>query len=808
MKKTSKILSLLVALCMTFSMFMGITAMAADLELVSFNADSDFITLDFNQEVDAENAVIILTKNGEAVENFTFAQNNYNAYVQTGASSHYTYFVTPAEGIEIDAEYKLTLHEVKSADGTATFGPWAKTFTVANIGGSLTNYRTVGVDAGKVSYDTSVEGQVSAALTNFSTTYSESNNAFIGTQVGADYENEVAMTNASTTSGLWTEKDYTVKLKIAISGATKENIGFGIADNVNRIGYKSFTGTYMYMQRQTTSGANFELREDRINTGTSFTGTSVVNGGNRPTGLTYSDLDLKLATKDKVAQAYIEGKKVADLALSADATGWVFVTVEPITASTGSTALNVTVSDLLATRATFADATPDVPGGVTPEPEPEPEPEEPLNPALIADWDADLDFVTLDFTEDIGDLQATLTQAGTQVPVTVSKADHADMKAANAERYTYIVKPVTGGLTRDIPYTLSIANVQGEDDEITTWSKTFKVEVLGEGLTINDANEILNFNTRTGLSYSNVNTDDLQVSLDETADTGSYGVNCRAQIYRAVGDDTDSTLSNNATASPYTEKDYTVKATIKNLTGATRLDWALAISYNYGNSWGVDHNSFRGVGIRGQVQQKNSTTVGNNTNMYFYSNNGTKITKEQGAADIYDIDTTNGVEIKLSTKNQFARAYVNGGKVADMALAQDYAGMAQIQASTRAASSSFVIADFVATRAVPVLEEVVEFTAGEATLTGSFASGTVSIAATLNNTTASAKNIFAVCALYDASDVMKNIVISTTTSIANTGETELAFNNVATNGATKAKIFIWDAAATLNPWFPAIPVAE
>ena len=802
MKKTSKILSLLVALCMTLAMFSGITAMAADLELVSFNADSDFITLDFNQAVDAENAVILLTKNGEAVEEFTFAQNNYNSYVQTGASSHYTYFVTPAEGIEIDAEYKLTLHEVKSADGTATFGPWAKTFTVANIGGSLTNYRTVGVNEGRVSYNTSVEGQVSAALTNFTTSYSETNNAFIGTQVGADFENEVPMTNASLTSGLWTEKDYTVKLKIAITGATKENIGFGIADNVNRIGYKNFTGTYMYMQRQTTSGANFELREDRINTSTSFTGTRVVNGGNRPTGLTYSDLDLKLATKGQVAQAYIEGKKVADLALSADAKGWVFVTVEPITASSGSTALNLTVSDFLATRATFADAEPDVPGA---EPEPDEPAVEPLNPALIADWDADLDFVTLDFTEDIGTLQATLTQAGTQVPVTVSKADHANMEANLASRYTYIIKPISGGLTRDIPYTLSIANVKGEDDEITTWSKTFKVEVIGEGLTINDTNEILNYNTKA--SYSNVNTDDLQLTYSSSG--------ARAQIYRAVGNDTDSTLLNHYKDSPYTEKDYTVKATFKSLTGATKADFMISTAYNYSDSYGLDHGWFRGVGVRVQVQSKTEegvTTIGNNANMYMKSSNDTEANggftvKQQSAANITGIDTDAGVELKLSTKNKFARAYVNGGKVAGMPLAQDYAGMAQIHATPTGTGATVVVADFIATRAVPVLENVVEFTAGEATVTGSFASGTVSIAATLNNTTASAKNIFAVCALYDASDVMKNIVISPVGSIANTGETELTFANVAANGATKAKIFIWDSAAALNPWFPAI-IAE
>jgi len=357
MAKYLKIQSLILCVCLMLTAFSGISAFAADpFALVSWNADSDFITLDFNQDIDVSTADITLTKDGLDVP-FTFTKNDYSNKVQTANDSntndvarYFTYFVTPTGGIDIDEVYTLTVNAIENADGTEAITPITKTFTVKDLGGELTNYREVGVEAGKVAYNTSVPGQVSASLTVFTTSYGEANNAYIGTQVGKDYENSVPMTNGSTSNELWTEKDYTIKLNIKIEGATKENIYFGIADNTNRVGYKNFTGTYMYMQRQNETDPNFYFREDRSTANSTYTYNAKLDGGNRPQGMDYTDLDLKFSTRDQIAHAFVEGKKTADLYLSEDAMGWAFVSIEAITKASGSNVLVATVSDFLATR--------------------------------------------------------------------------------------------------------------------------------------------------------------------------------------------------------------------------------------------------------------------------------------------------------------------------------------------------------------------------------------------------------------------------------------------------------------------------
>ena len=70
MKKTSKILSLLVALCMAVTMLSGLTVFAADpFEVVAINADTDFITLDFDQEIAISgDSGFVLKKDGEFVD--------------------------------------------------------------------------------------------------------------------------------------------------------------------------------------------------------------------------------------------------------------------------------------------------------------------------------------------------------------------------------------------------------------------------------------------------------------------------------------------------------------------------------------------------------------------------------------------------------------------------------------------------------------------------------------------------------------------------------------------------------------------
>ena len=64
MAKYLKIQSLILCVCLMLTAFSGISALAADpFALLSYNADLDFITLDFNQAINTETASIILTEN-------------------------------------------------------------------------------------------------------------------------------------------------------------------------------------------------------------------------------------------------------------------------------------------------------------------------------------------------------------------------------------------------------------------------------------------------------------------------------------------------------------------------------------------------------------------------------------------------------------------------------------------------------------------------------------------------------------------------------------------------------------------------
>ena len=57
MAKYLKLQSLILCVCLMLTAFSGISALAAgSLELLSWDADSDFISLDFNQAIDTASA--------------------------------------------------------------------------------------------------------------------------------------------------------------------------------------------------------------------------------------------------------------------------------------------------------------------------------------------------------------------------------------------------------------------------------------------------------------------------------------------------------------------------------------------------------------------------------------------------------------------------------------------------------------------------------------------------------------------------------------------------------------------------------
>ena len=73
MKITLKISSLILAICMTFSAMTGIVALAeGELTVVDWNADSDFITIDFSHAVSSLDGKVTLTRtDGTTTQNLT-----------------------------------------------------------------------------------------------------------------------------------------------------------------------------------------------------------------------------------------------------------------------------------------------------------------------------------------------------------------------------------------------------------------------------------------------------------------------------------------------------------------------------------------------------------------------------------------------------------------------------------------------------------------------------------------------------------------------------------------------------------------
>ena len=847
MKKTSKILSLLVALCMAVTMLSGLTVFAADpFELVSYDADADFITLDFNQAIDLENSQFVVKHGDEYLEagvDYTIAKADANSSVQAdGVSSRYTYKMTLTDDIVLDDEYTVSFWDVKSSDGASTLEQSALVFSVAQLATDADLVDIVPYQWGNS--NTWVRDEETGGMMIEAFNHGGNNMSYwsvVGARVGNDTTEEHILPNKSLPAGSanWTETDYTVKATIKVSNMLRGTVNFGIASDTQSMHSETATGakftgikTYDYAAMTTTSHdadyylmANSNYRQDSASRAVYFDRTKAPNYNPE------AGFEFKVSSKDGVVRAFMDGAKLMDGEVEVLA-GYPFASVY-VSSETTDTTAKVQLYDFQVTQSTFEEVAVVAPEGYVP-----PEPDEGELPVEILDWDADLDFFTVDFAEEIASLDATLTQAGTMIPVTVSCANDENMVTTSkgvevatagatatnedieeAPRYTWKVQPVSGGIVRDIPYTVTIANVKDAEGNVVlaNWSKTFKVEVIAEGLTHDTESSVQTYlNKSTTPTYSNVNGDDLVLTTEAKSSTG------RMFVYRAVGEDTDSSKSSMSKTSPYTEKDYTVKVTFKDTENVKNGSYALSTAYSRNASYGVDHSYFRGVGMQvqdlsevvpGDEQQDRGNLKVYDTTGAYSSANGNLYRQEYASQGSYfDVDLGEaGTTLKLSTKNQHARAYINGSKVSDMALQQDYAGSAQICVNMTAIDStqgmSVTLADFVATRATHLDVTGEYFTIGEASVAEGAIAGneTVSILTTLTNNTLNDKAIFAACAFYNAAGAMTNLIISEVEA-AYTGETDLEFANVETNGGTYAKIFVWDSADALKAWFPAIEV--
>lgn len=372
MTRKLKIQSIILCLCMLVSAFSSLSALAADpFELVSWDADLDFITLDFNQEVDAENAVISLTADGETVTDFAFAKNDISDDAQANSCSRYTYLLAPEDGLEEGVVYELVIETVENSDGTEAIEDITKTFIVEVIGDD-TNF--VNIDPYKKAndfdwYKDPVTGHLSIDDYALPGPNKMEGWSHAGALVGDDNDGEHELPNPSAIrgTGTWTEKDYTMK----VTFKTDERLGragiyFGIGRSLESIFATSNTTTDMtalYLYENKAYPATAHDVALYLSNGSSLTGNAVENlvRGSVP-DLDYTEgVELKLSSKDGVVRTFIDGKKAIDAKITV-APGYPFFSIRGIAGdkiaggTTTYTATDFELYDFLVTRCVEASS--------------------------------------------------------------------------------------------------------------------------------------------------------------------------------------------------------------------------------------------------------------------------------------------------------------------------------------------------------------------------------------------------------------------------------------------------------------------
>ena len=836
MKKTSKILSLLVALCMAVTVLSGLTVFAADpFELVSYDADADFVTLDFNQAIDLENSQFVVKHGDEylTAADYTIAKADANSSVQAdGVSSRYTYQLTFTEDIILNDEYTVSFWDVKSADGVSTLAQSALRFSVAELATDADLVDIVPYKWGNSNTWVRDEETGGMMIAEFNHT---SNNmsywSVVGARVGEDTTEEHILPNRSLPAGSanWTETDYTVKATIKASNMLRGTVNFGIASDAQNMHGENATGakfvgikTYDYTAMTTTShDAGYYLMANSNNRSDSASRVAYFARTSAPNYNPEAGFEFKVSSKDGVVRAFMNGKKLMDGEVEV-LPGYPFVSVY-VSSETADTKSKVQVYDFQVTQSLFEEIAVVAPEGYRP-----PEPDEEPAPVEVLDWNADLDFFTVDFEEEIVSMDATITQSGEMVVGGAYNAALSTADPANMDRCTWIVKP-NDGFAANIPYTVTIANAKDAEGNVVlaNWSKTFMVEIIDQGITYpsdpaTKANHYAKGGTVSQLPNGGI-------KFQNAGDAGNKNM-----LAYAIGEDTDATKAiGSAGSAPnavYTqEAQYTVKATYK-IGGTSAAKIGLGHRYSINPSYGYDHNWSRGTGVYVDVWPNSSVDeetgkleAGNTGAVTMYSTKYidsavVKNMKKQdtGSANqhLTNLTPQSGITLKLAMKNDNTNVYINGGKAMDNinygergCLDLYFACTSSNKTGAYIEDAWCEITDIVITKATHLDVTGEAFTSSEATVEEGAIAGneTVTLSTVVTNNTLNDKAIFAACAFYNAAGAMTNLVISEVEE-ALTGETTIEFEDAETLGATFAKIFIWDGADTLNAWFPAIEV--
>lgn len=324
------------------------------------------------------------------------------------------------------------------------------------------------------------------------------------------------------------------------------------------------------------------------------------------------------------------------------------------------------------------------------------------NESLAFYWDADNDFVSVDFEEAITDVNSiTLTHGSKTVDAVVEYSKHkaytddieSRLDTSGMTRYTYLIKPANNEKIKfDEVYTLNLQNVTGaKTGKTVTASVRFMVKKLSESTEINDTNWKLGKTGNAQHTFNNTS-GNIQLNVATTDHMTLMNFMGKSSV--------DTSL-----------KDYTVKITYSDLNASKKYDLKLGALSESG-TYHISDAGYNGVYM-------NVITAANADVKYvylvqnYYDYTGrTQDTQRNLASTVYSnywlpSSESSEMSFKISTKDDFARAYLNDIKVGDLALWTDDAkkssGIVGIQARVANAGdapATIKTKDFLVTQAV------------------------------------------------------------------------------------------------------------
>lgn len=355
MAKYLKIQSIILTLCLILTAFSGISALADDpFALVNWDADLDYITLDFNQAVDSENAVITLEADGESVD-FTIEDAIFDETAQSRAIC-YSYLLTPEGGLEEGVVYELYIDTIGNGAGTEAITDITKTFAVEVLADDA-DLVNINPSANTCAAWSKNEETNSLYVTGYTTptgsgiqTYS-----FAGALVGDDKDEEHALPSKDAVSGTgtWTESDYTAKVTFKGDTLTQTTVFFGIArelsglhndgDSTDITAIRTYD--YTAMSEDSHNSAFYLVNGNGSRQATNEDRLTNVSRGNAPDLDYTAGVEFKLSSKDGLVRAFVNDDKLME-AETTVAAGYPFFAFN----SAVSSAANLELYDFRVTR--------------------------------------------------------------------------------------------------------------------------------------------------------------------------------------------------------------------------------------------------------------------------------------------------------------------------------------------------------------------------------------------------------------------------------------------------------------------------